>query len=49
MRIHTQDQLWDAIQKIWIEMDIEFLDKLIESMPKRINDVISVKEGYIRW
>jgi len=47
--IHTQDQLWDAIQKVWVEMDNEFLTRLIESMPQRINDVISAKGGYTRW
>lgn len=47
--IHTQDQLWDAIQTIWAEMDIEFLNKLIESMPERINDVILARGGYTRW
>ncbi|GBC05935.1 hypothetical protein RclHR1_06510002 [Rhizophagus clarus] len=48
-QVHNQDQLWDAIQKIWIEMDDEFLSRLINSMPQRIEDVIKVKGGYTRW
>ena len=47
--IHTQDQLWDAIQKVWVEMDIEFIHTLINSMPERINDVINARGGYTRW
>ncbi|RIA96786.1 hypothetical protein C1645_814989 [Glomus cerebriforme] len=47
--IYSQDQLWEAIQKIWIEMDNEFLFKLINSMPERIEDVIKAKGGYTRW
>jgi transposase len=46
---HTQDQLWDAVQKAWVEMDIEFLNRLIESMPERIDDVIRANGGYTRW
>ena len=49
MGIHTQDQLWDAIQKVWVEMDIEFIHTLIESIPERINDVIQARGGYTRW
>ena len=48
-RVHSQDQLWEAIQKIWVEMDDEFLTTLINSMPDRIEDVIKAKGGYTRW
>ena len=48
-RVHSQDQLWEAIQKIWVEMDNEFLTTLINSMPERIEDVIKAKGGYTRW
>ncbi len=48
-RVHNQDQLWEAIQKIWVETDNDFLTKLIQSMPERINDVIKAKSGYTRW
>jgi len=30
-------------------MDDDFLTKLIQSMPERINDVIKAKGGYTRW
>ncbi len=30
-------------------MDNDFLIKLIQSMPKLINDVIITKERYTRW
>lgn len=48
-RVHNQDQLWDAIQKIWVEIDDDCLLRLINSMPQRIEDVIKAKGGYTRW
>jgi len=47
--VHNQEQLWEAIQDIWVEIDDDYLTRLIESMPERINDVINAKGGYTRW
>jgi hypothetical protein len=47
--VRTQDQLWDAIQKIWVELGEAVCKKLVDTMPTRINDVIKAKGGYTRW
>ena len=47
--VRTQDQLWDAIQKIWVELGNDVCKKLVDTMPTRINDVIKAKGGYTRW
>ncbi|POG69876.1 hypothetical protein GLOIN_2v1439390, partial [Rhizophagus irregularis DAOM 181602=DAOM 197198] len=47
--IRTQDQMWDAIQKIWVELKNDVCKKLVDTMPDRINDVIRANGGYTRW
>jgi hypothetical protein len=47
--VRTQDQVWDAIQKIWVELGDDVCKKLVDTMPARINDVIRAKGGYTRW
>ena len=52
-RLHVEiddpDELWEAIQKVWVEMDMDYLNKLIESMPQRVMDVYKAKGGYTEW
>ncbi|CAG8850082.1 42472_t:CDS:2, partial [Gigaspora margarita] len=45
-RISKPDELWEVIQKVWVDMDIEYLNKLIESMPQRVMDVFNARGGY---
>ncbi len=47
--VRTQDQVWDAIQKIWVELGNDVCKKLVDTMPARINDVIRANGGYTRW
>lgn len=47
--VKTQDQLWDAIQKIWVELGVDVCKKLVDTMPTRINDVIKANGGYTKW
>ena len=47
--VRTQDQLWDAIQKIWVELGSDVCKKLVDTMPTRINDVIKANGGYTTW
>ena len=47
--VRTQDQVWDAIQKIWVELGNDVCKKLVDTMPAHINDVIRANGGYTRW
>jgi hypothetical protein len=47
--IRTQDEVWEAIQKIWIKLGEDVCKKLVDTMPARINDVIKANGGYTRW
>ena len=46
--VRTQDQVWDAIQKIWVELENDVYKKLVDIMPARINDIIRANRGYMR-
>ena len=47
--VRTQDDVWDAIQRIWVELENDVYKKLVDTMPPRINDVIKANGGYTRW
>ena len=47
--VGTQDQLWDAIQKIWVELGSDVCKKLVDTMLTRINDIIKINGGYTKW
>ena len=47
--ISNKDDLWNKIQQVWNEVDIEFCLKLIDTMPQRIADVLKASGGYTRW
>lgn len=42
-------QLWERIQVAWEAISKDFCVKLIESMPARINAVLSAKGGYTKY
>ena len=48
VQISGKEDLWDKIQDIWNEIEVNVCMKLIESMPRRINDVIKAKGGYTK-
>jgi hypothetical protein len=47
--ISGKEDLWEKVQQVWNEMDIDFCIKLIQSMPERIKDVIKARGGYVKW
>jgi len=50
VEIRNKDQLWELAEKIWGELEVEYCQRLISTMPERINDVIKARGGgYTRW
>jgi len=45
----TMEELWERIQKIWIEIPIEIIHDLYESMPRRIKELHDNKGGLTRY
>jgi hypothetical protein len=45
----NKEELWDKMQDIWNNIDVDTCIKLIETMPVRIKDTIKAKGGYIDW
>ncbi|CAG8664024.1 1182_t:CDS:2, partial [Ambispora gerdemannii] len=41
--------LWEKIQQVWKEVDVDYCNNLIRSMPERIRDVIEAQSGYTKW
>ncbi|CAJ0850463.1 13297_t:CDS:2, partial [Entrophospora sp. SA101] len=44
-----KDDLWNKIQMIWNQIDVDFCLKLIDTMPQRIADVLKASGGYTKW
>ena len=42
-------ELWDRVAKEWTEIPPETCQKLIESMPRRIQAVLEAKGGYTKY
>jgi transposase len=49
VKVTKKDQLWEQIQDVWNDINLEVCTKLIESMPQRIKDVMKARGGYTRW
>ena len=47
--VHGLDGLWKAVQEEWAAIPGEFLEKLADSMPQRIQAVIKSKGGATRY
>ena len=47
--LKTKEELWDELQNILKEPNLELCRKLIGSMPRRVIDVIKVKGGHTKW
>jgi len=41
-------QLWERIQEVWEGIPVEECQKLIESMPRRVQAVVKAKGGYTK-
>ena len=44
----SKDDLWEKIPVIWQNIEIEFVQKLIRTMPTRMVDLLAAKGGYTR-
>ena len=42
----NKDQLWHCVQESWYKISPETCQNLIESMPRRLNAVLTQKGGY---
>ena len=42
-------ELWERVQVEWDKIEPEVCQKLIESMPKRVEAVLKAKGGYTRY
>lgn len=45
----TPDALYEAAVVIWDELDQEMIDRLIMSMPRRLDAVIESESGWIPY
>jgi hypothetical protein len=45
----NKDQLWAALQEEWEKLGQEYLDKLYESMPRRIQALYEAQGGYTKY
>jgi hypothetical protein len=41
----TEDQLWEALQEEWENLDVEYLWKLYDSMPRRVEELYRANGG----
>jgi hypothetical protein len=47
--VSTFDELWQATQLEWASIPDDFIWKLVQSMPKRVSDVIKAKDGPTKY
>ena len=45
----SRHDLWEKIQVVWQSIEVEFVEKLILTMPERVVDLLATKGGYTRW
>lgn len=45
----NKTDLWEQLCSIWEGIEIDFVQKLISSMPTCVNNVVQAKGGYTRW
>jgi hypothetical protein len=45
----TLDELWECVQDIWTSIPLEFLQKLYNSMPRRMRELLRNKGGHINY
>ena len=43
------DELWERVQDIWTNIPIEKIERLYESMPKRMTALVRSRGGYIKY
>ena len=47
--LSSKDDLWAKLQIAWNGIEADFCERLVASMPERVNDVIKAKGGYTKW
>lgn len=45
----THDELWEAVQKVWQSIPLLFVQKLINSMPNRLQELCKNCGGSIKY
>lgn len=45
----VQDALWDALERVWHLVDEDLLEKLVDSMPRRVAACIAAEGWYTRY
>jgi transposase len=45
----NKDKLFEIAARVWDEIEQEFIDKCVDSMPQRLADVVANKGGHTRW
>jgi hypothetical protein len=45
----TMDELWEAVEKAWEEVVPDVILKFVDSMPRRVAEVIKKKGFATRW
>ena len=48
-RFNTRDALWEAVQQAWESIPLSTLINLVDSMPRRMREVIKAKGGPTRY
>jgi len=48
-RPHSEDELWEALSEEWEAIDQGTIDRLIDSMPSRLADVIKAEGSHTKW
>lgn len=46
---YNKDKLFEVAVAIWDEIEQDFIDKVVDTMPQRINEVLANKGGHTRW
>lgn len=45
----TMDELWDRVQEVWTKIPVDYIQKLYESMPRRMAEVVRSRGGYTKY
>ena len=47
--ITSQDRLWDVLSQCWNNIEQSTLQKLVKSMPKRVQAILKAKGGHTKY
>jgi len=46
---HNKNELWAILQRAWAELDLEYIQQLYQSMPRRVNALRLAKGLYTKY